>query len=201
IIDVNDSAVRKYVYSREEFPSVTIKDIRPPEDVPAVLEDIAKTPPSTESGSVWKHRRKDGTLIDVEITSHPLVYRGKDARLVVATDITERKRAEEALQTSEEKFRSVVQTANDAIVTADGHGSITDFNRGAEAIFGYSAQEVIGKPLAVLMPDGFKESHQRGFKRYLETGEAHVIGKTVELAARRKDGTEFHVELSSSSWK
>jgi PAS domain S-box-containing protein len=112
-----------------------------------------------------------------------------------------RKRAEEALQTSEEKARSVVQTAHDAIVSADSHGNITDFNRGAEAIFGYSAQEVIGKPLAVLMPERFKELHQRGFKRYLETGEAHVIGKTVELAAKRKDGTEFPVELSLSSWK
>jgi PAS domain S-box-containing protein len=121
--------------------------------------------------------------------------------VVVFHDMTERKRAEEALQTSEEKFRSVVQTANDAIVTANSHGEITDFNRGAEAIFGYSAQEVIGKPLTVLMPDRFKEPHQQGFKRYLETGEAHVIGKTVELAAKRKDRTEFPVELSLSSWK
>src|SRR2546425_2128850 len=143
----------------------------------------------------------DGRLLS--ITGGPL--RGEDGALqggvVVFHDITERKRAEEALQTSEEKFRSVVQTANDAIVTADGHGSITDFNRGAEAIFGYSAREVIGKPLTVLMPDRFKEPHQRGFGRYLETGEAHVIGKTVELAAKRKDGTEFPIELSLSSWK
>ncbi len=201
ILDVNHSAVRNYGYSREEFLSLTIKDIRPPEDVPALLESAVKAPPDTEISSVWQHRKKDGTLIDVEITSHPLIYGGRDARLVVATDITMRKRAEEALQTSEEKFRSVVQTAHDAIVSADSHGNITDFNRGAEAIFGYSAQEVIGKPLAVLMPDRFKELHQRGFKRYLETGEAHVIGKTVELAAKRKDGTEFPVELSLSSWK
>jgi PAS domain S-box-containing protein len=201
ILDVNHSAIRNYGYSREEFLSLTIKDIRPPEDVPALLESAAKAPPDTETAGVWKHRKKNGTLIDVEITSHPLVYGGRDARLVVATDITTRRRAEEALQTSEEKFRSVVQTANDAIVTADSHGSITDFNRGAEAIFGYSAREVIGKPLAVLMPDRFKEPHQGGFKRYLETGEAHVIGKTVELAAKRKDGTEFPVELSLSSWK
>ncbi|MGB2901713.1 MAG: PAS domain S-box protein [Candidatus Acidiferrum sp.] len=121
--------------------------------------------------------------------------------VVVFHDMTERKRAEEALQTSEEKARSVVQTAHDAIVSADSHGNITDFNRGAEVIFGYSAEDVIGKPLAVLMPDRFKELHQRGFKRYLETGEALVIGKTVELAAKRKDGTEFPVELSLSSWK
>src|SRR6266478_1922562 len=201
ILDVNHSAVRNYGYSREEFLSLSLKDIRPPEDVPALLESAATAPPDTESDSVWKHRKKDGTLIDVEITSHPLIYGGGDARLVVATDITTRKRAEEALQTSEEKFRSVVQTANDAIVTADSHGSITDFNRGAEAIFGYSAQEVIGRPLTVLMPDRFKEPHQQGFKRYLETGQAHVIGKTVELAGKRKDGTEFPIELSLSSWK
>src|SRR5882672_908706 len=201
ILDVNHSAVRNYGYSREEFLSLTIKDIRPPEDVPALLESAVKAPPDTEISSVWQHRKKDGTLIDVEITSHPLIYGGRDARLVVATDITMRKRAEEALQTSEEKFRSVVQTAHDAIVSADSHGNITDFNRGAEAIFGYSAQEVIGKPLIILMPERFKELHQRGFKRYLETGEAHVIGKTVELAAKRKDGTEFPVELSLSSWK
>src|SRR5713226_4455493 len=143
----------------------------------------------------------DGRLLSIRGGA----LRGEDGALqggvVVFHDITERKRAEEALQTSEEKFRSVVQTANDAIVTADGHGSITDFNRGAEAIFGYSAREVIGKPLTVLMPDRFKEPHQRGFGRYLETGEAHVIGKTVELAAKRKDGTEFPIELSLSSWK
>src|SRR6266852_5123895 len=201
ILDVNHSAIRNYGYSREEFHSLTLKDIRPAEDIPALLKSAAKAPLDTESAGVWKHRKKDGTLIDVEITSHPLVYGDRDSRLVVATDITTRKRAEEALQTSEEKFRSVVQTANDAIVTADGHGEITDFNRGAEAIFGYSAQEVIGKPLTVLMPDRFREPHQQGFKRYLDTGEAHVIGKTVELAAKRKDGTEFPVELSLSSWK
>jgi PAS domain S-box-containing protein len=201
ILDVNRSAVRNYGYSREEFLSLTVKDIRLPEDVPALLESVAKASPNTENAGVWKHRKKDGTLIDVEITSHPLIYGGGDARLVVATDITMRKRAEEALQTSEEKFRTVVQTAHDAIVSADSRGNITDFNRGAEAIFGYPAQEVIGRPLAVLMPDRFKELHQRGFKRYLETGEAHVIGKTVELAGKRKDGTEFPVELSLSSWK
>src|SRR6266446_8681742 len=92
ILDVNQSAVRNYGYSHEEFLSLSIKDIRPPEDVSALLENVATEPPNTESDSVWKHRKKDGTLIDVEITSHPLIYGGGDARLVVATDITARKR-------------------------------------------------------------------------------------------------------------
>jgi PAS domain S-box-containing protein len=201
ILDVNNAAVRNYGYSREEFLSLTIKDIRPPGDIPALLQSAAKASPDTETAGGWRHRKKDGTLIDVEITSHPLVYGGKNARLVVATDITVRKQAEEALQTSEEKFRNLVHTANDAIITADEHGNIIDFNPGAEAIFAYSAGDVIGKPIGVLMPDRFKEPHQRGFKRYLETGEAHVIGKTVELTGKRRDGTEFPIELSLSGWK
>ena len=72
ILDVNHSAVRNYGYSREEFLSLSIKDIRPPEDVPALLESAMKSPPDAESSSVWQHRKKDGSLIDVEITSHPL---------------------------------------------------------------------------------------------------------------------------------
>src|SRR6266849_285143 len=76
ILDVNRSAVRNYGYSREEFLSLTIKDIRPQEDVPALQESAAKAPPDTERAGVWKHHKKDGTLIDVEITSHPLVYSG-----------------------------------------------------------------------------------------------------------------------------
>ena len=105
ILDVNDSAVRNYGYSREEFLSLTIKDIRPPEDIPALVASAAKAPPDTEISGAWKHRKKDGTVIDVEITSRPLVYGGRDARLVAAIDITARKKAETALRQSEERFR------------------------------------------------------------------------------------------------
>lgn len=97
-LDVNHSATRKYGYSRGEFLSLTIKDIRPPEDIPALTESVGKTSGDTESAGIWRHRRKDGTLIDVDITSHPLVFDGKDARLVVATDITLRKQTEEKLK-------------------------------------------------------------------------------------------------------
>src|SRR5216684_2741262 len=201
ILDVNRSAVRNYGYSREEFLSLTIKDIRPREDVPALQESAAKAPPDTERAGVWKHRKKDGTLIDVEITSHPLVYTGRDARLVVATDITEHKQAEDALQASEERFRNVAETASDAIISADSRGNIVYFNRAAEKIFGYSASEASGQPLTLLMPERYRSLHKRGLDLFLKTGEARVIGKTVELAGQRKDGTEFPLELSLSSWK
>jgi len=119
----------------------------------------------------------------------------------VTRDLTERQRAEEALRASEERFRILAVTANDAIISADSRGDITYFNPGAERIFGYALEEVTGKPLTVLMPERFRDAHRTGLARYLATGEARVVGKTVELAGRKKDGTEFPLELSLASWR
>jgi PAS domain S-box-containing protein len=116
-------------------------------------------------------------------------------------ELEARKQAEEALRDSEERFRAVAETATDAIVSADKHGHITYFNPGAERIFGYAARDVVGKPLTLLMPERFHAAHRQGLARFLTTGEARVIGRTVELVGRRKDGTEFPLELSLSSWK
>src|SRR2546425_6545677 len=116
-------------------------------------------------------------------------------------ELDARKRAEEALQKSEEGFRAVAETAADAIVSADKRGHITYFNPGAERIFGYAARDVIGRPLTLLMPKRFHDAHRQGLARFLTTGEARVIGRTVELVGRRKDGTEFALELSLASWK
>src|SRR5438132_2977489 len=116
-------------------------------------------------------------------------------------ELDARKRAEEALQKSEEGFRAVAETASDAIVSADKHGHITYFNPGAERIFGYAARDVIGRPLTLLMPDRFHAAHRQGLSRFLSTGQARVIGRTVELVGQRKEGTEFPLELSLASWK
>ena len=109
--------------------------------------------------------------------------------------------AEDALQMNEERFRAVAETASDAIVSADKRGHITYFNPGAERIFGYAARDVIGRPLTLLMPERFHDAHRQGFARFLTTGEARVIGRTVELMGRRREGTEFPLELSLASWK
>jgi len=101
---VNDAAVRKYGYSREEFLSMTIKDIRPSEDVP----DFWRTLPRERKASKRPYMatpEKDGTIIDVEIVSHTLIFEDRQAELVLAHDITERKLAEEALQTAKSMQR------------------------------------------------------------------------------------------------
>src|SRR5438093_13273567 len=117
------------------------------------------------------------------------------------TELEARKRAEEALRDSEERFRAVAETATDAIVAADKSGHITYFNPGAGRIFGYAARDAIGRPLTLLMPQRFHDAHRQGLARFLTTGVARVVGRTVELVGQRKDGTEFPLELSLASWK
>ena len=120
---------------------------------------------------------------------------------ILNSEIAERKRTETVLRASEERYRALTQSAIDAIVSADGQGNIVSWNNGARTIFGYSEDEVLGKPLPMLMPDRYKEAHQRGLKRMESTGQSHVIGKVVELHGLRKDGAEFPLELALSSWK
>ena len=115
--------------------------------------------------------------------------------------MTERKEAENALRESEGRFRAVIQAATDSIVGANGVGEIVFFNPAAEATFGYRSDDILGKPLWHLMPERYRDAHREGLERYTLTGEAHVMGKTVELWGRRKDGTEFPLELSLSTWK
>lgn len=120
------------------------------------------------------------------------------AYLIVRTFV-ERKTVEELLTASEERFRGMAEAASDAIISADSSGNITYFNRGAERMFGYIAGEAVGQPLTLLMPETFRDAHRQGLKRFLSTGEARVIGKTVELVGKRRDGAEFPLELSLST--
>jgi PAS domain S-box-containing protein len=93
-LEVNAAAVRKYGYSKEEFLAMTLKDIRPPEDIPALLETVKNLGDGTESGGTWRHFLKDGTIIDTENTSYALTFLGRPARVVVAIDVTQKKRDE-----------------------------------------------------------------------------------------------------------
>ena len=97
ILAVNSAAIAQYGYSAAEFQAMTIEQLRPPEDVALLQEHLARgTSPGFHGGGVWRHRRKDGVVITVEISSHELVFEGRRAQFVVATDITARARAEAA---------------------------------------------------------------------------------------------------------
>src|ERR671914_176008 len=100
------------------------------------------------------------------------------------------------LRKSEARYRTVLDAAFDAIVTITPDGMIRWFNRGAERIFGHRAEEVIGQPVTLLMPESYRELCVAGLHRYLRTGEARVVGGTTELVGLRKDGSEFPIEMS-----
>jgi len=105
---VNQAAVQNYGYSQTEFLSMTILDIRPPEDIPDLLKTVSGLQDGTQETSVWRHRRKDGSTIYVEITSYSLTFADRPADFVIAIDVTERKRSEEERQ----RFTDSLETAN-----------------------------------------------------------------------------------------
>src|SRR5688500_18998099 len=104
-LDVNEVACRKYGYTREEFLAMTIRDIRPADDIPLVEDSVRTTPAASFSSGIWRHRLKDGTLIHVEITSHELEYMGRRTRFVCPIDVTQQLRAERALREREAGLR------------------------------------------------------------------------------------------------
>jgi PAS domain S-box-containing protein len=114
--------------------------------------------------------------------------------------LVERRRANEALAASQERFQAVTEAAADAIVSADSSGRLLTWNGGAERMFGWTAAEVVGRPLTVIIPERFRQLHTDGIARVRRTGASRLVGQVVELSGLRRDGSEFPVELSIGSW-
>ena len=110
--------------------------------------------------------------------------------------LIERTRTEEALRESETRFRTLAETASDAIITIDATGTIVFVNAAAEHIFGHRRADLIGEELTVLMPDHVRQHHRSGLARYQETGQRHISWKGVELPGRHRDGHEIPLEIS-----
>jgi len=142
--------------------------------------------------------RKDATAMPVEYSTSPILENGEQRGAVVAfADITARKRTERILAESEERKAAVLRSTLDSIITIDADGIVVEFNRAAQETFGYSYSEAIGQPLGeMIIPERHREAHRAGMGRYMKTGEAHVLGKRLELPAMRRDGTEFPSELT-----
>jgi PAS domain S-box-containing protein len=128
---------------------------------------------------------------------HCLVNQSGDVEYIGAViDITDRKRAEEERERLRQAQRIVVETASDAVVSADESGTIQYANAATTRIFGYDPKELIGKPLSILMPEYMRKLHEDGFRRYLSTGRRHMNWQGAELTGLRRNGQEFPVEVS-----
>jgi diguanylate cyclase (GGDEF)-like protein/PAS domain S-box-containing protein len=147
--------------------------------------------------------RKDGSIIPVSIVSSPILRDGKVTGSVAAFhDITLRLEAQKALRESEEKFRLISTSAMDAIIIIGSTEEITYWNPAAENIFGYQADEALGKNMhRLITPPRHRDDSHRGFEHFRTSGEGPVVGKTLEMTALRKDGEEFPIEMSISAFR
>ena len=141
-LEINDAAISHYGYRREEFLGMTIADIRPAADKPLLLANVAGVAEGVvDKAGIWRHRQKNGSIIDVEITSHILDYGGRRAELVSACDITERKLADQALGAAEEKYRSIFENAAEGIYQSTPQGKFLAVNPAAAHLLGFSTPD------------------------------------------------------------
>jgi len=143
-------------------------------------------------------RRRDGTVFPVEISlSFVDTERGVEA-IAFVTDITGRKRAEEALRKSEVRARAYLESASEGIVIVDERGRIVSVNARTEHMFGYARDELAGRTLELLVPERLRDLHARHRAGYFADPRVRSMGRGLDLTGRRKDGTEFPVEISLS---
>ena len=191
ILDVNDAAVAQYGYSRDEFRSMTLAQLRSPEDVAKLNAILDTMDPMATRVDIVRHRRKDGTPIDVDVRGRPLRMAGRVARIVVVTDVTDRLRAEAQARATSEMLQSVIDAAPQAILSTDNSRRVTRWNRAAETLFGWTATEVLGHAVPCISEEQFKQiqAHQR----LVETGQ---VGRTSEIECVCKDGTRLYALLA-----
>lgn len=196
---VNEAAVAHYGYSRAEFLSLSIKDIRPEEDIDKLLEFLGHSKPQVEHIGVWQHRKKSGELIEVEIAAKDLRFEEHHARIIIVQDITAHRRAQQALAESEHRLASIISSAMDGIITVDAQQHIILFNAAAEKVFGYAAAEVMGQSLDRLIPERFRPGHRHHIEAF---GQTHVTKRTMgrlgAIYGIRANGEEFPMEASIS---
>lgn len=151
-LDVNDAALEQYGYTGEEFLAMTAEDIRPPEDVPRLRDAVASLQPGLNHRGVWKHRTKDGQLIDVEVTVHTLEWRDRPALLASLNDVTKRLRSEVALREGQQRLQALFDHALDAMLLANGEGHYVDANPAACALTGYTREELLTRSILDVTP-------------------------------------------------
>lgn len=189
---VNDAAVRHYGYSREEFCAMTVRDILAPEDVPRLFETVSRATESIDLSGRWKHKKKDGAVIDVETTAFTLMFAGRSAALLQANDITRRKRAEEALRDSEQKYRSLFEESRDAILITNREGESIDANQAALDLFGYTKEEI---PF-ISMRDIYVDPRER--LRFQQELEQNGSVRDFEVLLRTKDGQAMNCLVTAT---
>jgi len=200
IIFVNNSAVKFYGWEKEKLLQMNINQVNilPPEEIKLKIAE-AKT--RKQNYFVVKHRQANCSVRDVEVYQSKLQLKNEEVVALIIHDITEHKQAENALRESNERFRAVTQSANDAIITINSKGIVLGWNRGAEKIFGYENEEISGKNLSIIIPEQDGQQAIKDFERTTQSENQYIKGKIVELHGLHKNGRTFPIELSLAAWE
>ncbi len=189
-MEVNVAAVRQYGYSREEFLSRTIAHIRPDEDVGALLGSVSQRQQGWRQSGVWRHRRKNGELFLVDVTVHDCVINGRECVMAVAIDVTEVHEANKRLERSERRYRELVESLNDIVLTTDLEGRITYVSPNISD-YGYRSSELVGEGFQPLI-------HPDDLPRVVNAIQGALSGTPVriEYRARNASGGIHHLRAS-----
>jgi PAS domain S-box-containing protein len=203
IESLNPAASRIFGYSPEEIIGRNVSMLMPSPDRERHDSYIANYLRSGKAKIIGIGRevvgqRKDGSVFPMDLSISEVRLGDRRMFTGLVRDITERKRAEEALRESEQRMRAILETAVEGIVTINERGIVELLNPAACRIFGYTPEEVVGQNVSILMPAPYRESHDSYIGNYLSTGHAKIIGIGREVVGRRKDGTQFPMELSIS---
>lgn len=201
ILEANEKAVEMCGGSRGELVGRNYLDLGlvSPEKEGQLLENFKATLAGRSSVMELRIKSQKGEELDLECTAR-LVGSGDQAGvMMIARDVSDRKRADVELRESEERYRRLTEAAFDSIVAIDEKGKVSFWNRAAERIFGYTPKEAIGKSMVeLIIPEKSRDTALKGLKEYFKSGKGPVLGQITEMDAVRKNGEEFPIELSVS---
>lgn len=191
---INDAAVARYGYTEKEFLEMTLLDLRPAEDHAILKRELANRQSGFVSVGRWRHRRKDGTVLPVEIYAHNISYGGRDARIVSAIDITEQEDAMAAFRASEARYRALSESAPLGIFECDAQGKTTYCNAALLAIVGRDREQILGAGWIEAIHPEDRSSVLAETKRRFPAG----LTSDLEYRVLRPDGTMRWVRLLAS---
>lgn len=201
-LDVNDTAVKFYGYSRKRFLTMTLKDIRPKEEVSKLLKNISQVRPAFQQSGIWKHQLKNGKVIDVEIISHTINFENHKAAIVIVKDVSKEQKLHNQLVAAKAELQTTLYSIGDGVISVDLNSRILVLNKTAEKLTGWRESEAKGK----LLSNVFKIVNEETRKK-VENPVAKVLkhGIVVGLANHTllimKDGTERPIADSGAPIK
>jgi PAS domain S-box-containing protein len=197
IIDANPRACSMLAYSRDELLSARISAVHPGEDM-ADLNAFAQS--VFETGNGWTDEltcyTKDGRALATEISASSIQMAGWTRMIAMVRDITERRRAEDALRHSEAKSAAILESASEGVLVTDSEGRIVIANARTEALFGYSRDELVGHTVEMLVPKDLRGFHTVHRQRFFSNPNRRLMGANLGCLGRRKDGSQFPVDIS-----